>query len=89
MGVRAYRLLLSAWLGTRFMSMHEATSAWLMASLGASTLLVALLQFAASLPELPARRADSTLTDLADQQRILVVAHALMTSSASCSGSRC
>jgi MFS family permease len=60
------------------MSMHEATSAWLMASLGASALLVALLQSAASLPSFLLAMPSGALTDLVDRRRILVVAHALM-----------
>jgi MFS family permease len=74
-----YRLLLGAWLGANVcMSMHEATAAWLMASLGASALLVALLQSAASLPSFLLAMPSGALTDLADRRRILVVAHALM-----------
>ena len=74
-----YRLLLGAWLGANVcMSMHEATSAWLMASLGASALLVALLQSAASLPSFLLAMPSGALTDLADRRRILVVAQALM-----------
>ena len=74
-----YRLLLGAWLGANVcMSMHEATSAWLMASLGASALLVALLQSAASLPSFMLAMPSGALTDLVDRRRILVVAQALM-----------
>jgi MFS family permease len=74
-----YRLLLGTWLGANVcMSMHEATSAWLMASLGASALLVALLQSAASLPSFLLAMPSGALTDIADRRRILVVAHALM-----------
>ncbi|MGE5793686.1 MAG: MFS transporter [Bacteroidota bacterium] len=74
-----YRLLLGSWLGANVcMSMHEATSAWLMASLGASALVVALLQSAASLPSFLLALPSGALTDLADRRRILVVAHALM-----------
>ncbi len=74
-----YRLLLGAWLGANVcMSMHEATSAWLMASLGASALVVALLQSAASLPSFLLAMPSGALTDLADRRRILVVAQALM-----------
>ena len=74
-----YRLLLGAWLGANVcMSMHEATSAWLMASLGASALVVALLQSAASLPSFMLAMPSGALTDLVDRRRILVVAQALM-----------
>ena len=74
-----YRLLLGAWLGANVcMSMHEATSAWLMASLGASALVVALLQSAASFPSFLLAMPSGALTDLADRRRILVVAQALM-----------
>ncbi len=74
-----YRLLLGTWLGANVcMTMHEATSAWLMASLGASAVLVALLQSAASLPSVLLALPSGALTDLADRRRILVVVHAMM-----------
>jgi MFS family permease len=60
------------------MTMHEATSAWLMASLGVSAVLVALLQSAASLPSLLLALPSGALTDLADRRRILIAVHALM-----------
>ncbi|MGB8435829.1 MAG: MFS transporter, partial [Burkholderiales bacterium] len=74
-----YRLLLGAWLGANVcMTMHEATSAWLMASLGASAVLVALLQSAASLPSVLLALPSGALTDLTDRRRILIAVHALM-----------
>ncbi len=74
-----YRLLLGTWLGANVcMTMHEATSAWLMASLGASAVLVALLQSAASLPSVLLALPSGALTDLTDRRRILIAVHALM-----------
>ncbi len=74
-----YRLLLALWLSANVsMSMHEATSAWLMASLGASAFVVALLQAALSLPSFLLALPSGALTDLADRRRILIAAYALM-----------
>lgn len=76
---RPYRLLLILWLvGNVSQSMHEAASAWLMASLGASAFLVALLQSAASLPTFLLALPSGALTDLFDRRRILITAYAMM-----------
>ena len=76
---RRYRLLLFLWLAANVsMSMHEATSAWLMASLGASAFVVALLQAALLLPSFLLALPSGALTDLADRRRILIAAYALM-----------
>jgi MFS family permease len=76
---RPYRLLLILWLiGNVSQSMHEAASAWLMASLGASAFLVALLQSAASLPTFLLALPSGALTDLFDRRRILISAYAMM-----------
>jgi MFS family permease len=76
---RPYRLLLVLWLAANVsQSMHEATSAWLMASLGASAFVVALLQAAASLPSFLLALPSGALTDLVDRRRILITAYALM-----------
>ena len=69
---RPYRLLLVLWLVANVsQSMHEAASAWLMASLGASALIVALLQSASSLPTFLLALPSGALTDLVDRRRIL------------------
>ncbi len=60
--------------------MHEATSAWLMASLGASAFVVALLQSASSLPTFLLALPSGALTDLVDRRRILITAYAMMSS---------
>jgi len=76
---RPYRLLLVLWLVANVsQSMHEAASAWLMASLGASALIVALLQSASSLPTFLLALPSGALTDLVDRRRILITAYALM-----------
>ena len=76
---RPYRLLLILWFAANIsQSMHEATSAWLMASLGASAFVVALLQAVASLPSFLLALPSGALTDLADRRRILIVAYAMM-----------
>ena len=73
-----YRLLLALWLAANVsMSMHEATSAWLMASLGASAFVVALLQAPSSLPSFLLAMPSGALTDLADRRRILIAAYGL------------
>jgi MFS family permease len=59
--------------------MHEATSAWLMASLGASPFLVALLQACFTLPSFLLALPSGALTDLVDRRRILAAAYSLMT----------
>ena len=76
---RPYRLLLGLWLGANVcMTMHEATSAWLMASLGASAFVVALLQALSSFPAFLLALPSGALADLVDRRRILITAHATM-----------
>jgi MFS family permease len=73
-----YRLLLALWLAANVsMSMHEATSAWLMASLGASAFVVALLQALLAFPSFLLAMPSGALTDLADRRRILIAAYGL------------
>jgi MFS family permease len=74
-----YRLLLVLWLAANVsMSVHEATSAWMMAALGASAFVVALLAAVLQLPSFLLAMPSGALTDLADRRRILIAAFALM-----------
>jgi len=76
---RPYRLLLGLWFSANIcFTMHEATAAWLMASLGTSPFVVALLQAFSSLPAFLLALPSGALSDLVDRRRVLIAAHSVI-----------
>ena len=58
--------------------MHDTAATWLMTSLTTSTLLVALMQTASSLPVLLLSLPAGALADIVDRRRVLIVAQSWM-----------
>ncbi len=58
--------------------MHDTAATWLMTSLTTSTLLVALMQTASSLPVLALSLPAGALADIVDRRRVLIVAQSWM-----------
>ncbi len=58
--------------------MHDTAATWLMTSLTTSTLLVALMQTASSLPVLALSLPAGALADIVDRRRVLIVAQTWM-----------
>lgn len=77
---RPFQLLFGLWIGANLCGwMHEAASGWLMASLNATPLEVALLQGFTALPAFLLALPSGALSDLVDRRRIIVVAYSLVT----------
>jgi len=66
--------------------MHDTAATWLMTSLTTSTLLVALMQTASSLPVLALALPAGALADIVDRRRVLISAQAWMLAAAGLMG---
>ncbi len=66
--------------------MHDTAATWLMTSLTTSTLLVALMQTASSLPVLALALPAGALADIVDRRRVLIAAQSWMLGAATLMG---
>lgn len=85
-----YPVFRALWLATVASSigtwMHDTAAAWLMTSLSTSTLLVALMQTASSLPVLFLALPAGALADIVDRRRLLLITQGWMLAAASLLG---
>jgi MFS family permease len=85
--VPIFRILWTATVASNVGSwMHDTAATWLMTSLTTSTLLVALMQTASSLPVLLLSLPAGALADIVDRRRVLIVAQSWMLAAAGLMG---